>query len=977
MLDAQEFLDRIIAPGGFLAFAFKHPDWGQMSHRFFPRDQIADAVNWLRYMGARLDVWHAVASYREAIPNGLDNFKRPKFKGRRRADNAEMVQCFFCDGDIKREGDGKKLEDCYADDNELAKWVFKVKRETGLPFPNLWIRSGYGVHLYWVLDQALPVVEWTPLAAAFKRLLIASGAKGDIGVSGDAARILRPPETFNHKVPDDRRPCFDITPERLRVPDTYPVATLRAVLQNYTTVVNSGGLGTPPPHIRDNNLGANARAGLSHAPRSFELIGKRCAQVGRSLDEGGEHDGRPLWHLMVNLAFFCGDRQWAHRIGDRHPKYTSEETDKKWDQTEDEHKHNKDFGAPACTSFDAARTGICQLCPHFGKITSPYSLGAEDLSISGLPTNYRASNGWIEHWVKDDWTRLVQGTFNNVALLRLGDAYELRFDYARGIHSSHVRANEKEVCTSIDGIRHQFIVQGISLNRFNAIPFGDFIMAWIDELRTACAYVDAPPAFGWTLDRDGGYAGLSVGGTFYAADGDESPAQLGDPKIWENYQPRGTLEAWQQAANFVLEGRSELQAIAAVAFAAPLMEFVGESGVLSVWSQFSGARKTSAFRIGTAVWCNPITGMSAIRDTTNSVQMSLTTTRIMPVYWDEIHAASKDQIAAMVELFFNLTQGRGRARLDQNLVQRDPGYWRTMMIVSSNKPMAELIEQDRGAGTDAGAIRLFEFEIEPRGQITAEASGIVQQVERHYGNAGRIYARWLARHTNQIKQTVELIKKRIFNDAEGVEASERYHFASVIAIVAGATFAKHCGLFKFDVEDIYQFLINSLKKQRVERREEIAAHDHEAYLLQTFEKFVADSTASTLVTQSFTRPGRRRAGLKQDSFVHVPGPRADRALIYVSIDDREMRIDGKALKDWCRTNRHSFKIISNQMIKLWGAELVRDILARNSQWSSGVQVNVFKVWLKIPQLQKYVYSWGTPTDTSDDNVVQFPNEGED
>jgi len=973
VLDAQGYLSRVVAPGAYYAFAFQRPGQTGITHRFWPQSELTAAVNWLSQVSSTHDVWVGVASYRDAEMHGVDGAGQQRFRGKRTQANAENLKCFWYDADISRPGDGKNPDRVWANEVELGKWLAQTKAG-GLPIPNLWIKSGYGIHFYWVLDTALSAADWLPYARAFKTMLATLGARGDIGISADSARILRPPDTFNFKVPSSPAPCFDRTPAKYQLPPEYPLGNILAALQPFATT-GSNPLGKPPAGVRVNSgLLKNAKAGITKPPPyDFDTIAAACPQVARTLDEGGEHDTYAMWHHMNNLAYACRNDEAAHRIAVKHATYSQADTDRKLALTKKE-RGQKDFGAPLCTSIDFERAGVCQSCPHWGKIKSPYSLGKPVFVPGEMPPNYRQTEDAIQQWVKDDWTELISGVMSDVQLLRYGDGtYRLTYDYTLSGQCHHIAVNEGDLFIGADRMRQALIRQGVSLNRYNTSHYGDLLMSWIEELRRNRMYIEAPPPFGWVTDEDGEYLGLAVAGTVYQVDGSEAPAQPGDRKINESYRPKGSIEKWRESAEFVTKDRPDLQALVAAAFAAPLMEFVGESAVMSVWSSRSGARKTSAFRIGTSVWCNPITGMSAIRDTTNSVQHSLGETRIMPVYWDEIHAAGRDQIATMVEMVFNITQGRGRSRLDPTIQQRDVGFWRTLMVLSANRSIGEMIEQDR-AHTNAGALRIFEFQMEPQGNAALEASTLVAQVERNYGHAGRIFAAWVVQHIPEVRKFVEELRRHLGRDLHHVDPNERFHVAAVLGLVAGAHIAsKQLKLLDLDVKAIYRFLVDQLLEQRFARMEDAPLDDEAKHLARTFERFMSDCVDELMVTQSFSPVGRPRVGMIGQDRVKViksPGQQSARAMIHIGLDEQKLHLDHNRFKEWCFENKLSAKAMFILMDKLWPVHRTRAILGVGTNWSSGAKVNYYVVSLAQPGLRHHL-KWGTPNpDTT--NVVELP-----
>jgi hypothetical protein len=205
-VDLPQFLDRMVAPGNFLAVAFKS-DRG-LAHRFFPRADVNKAAGFLHWASdtAHMDTWYSPASYKTATLEINEKTGKQNYKGERTQANVELLKSFWFDADIKRDGDNKDPARVFASVAEVAYWAKSFSKTTGIPMPNVWVRSGYGVHLYWTFADAIDRTTWQPYADALKAALVINNAKGDVGVVGDSARILRPIGTFNYKA--DPVPCF-------------------------------------------------------------------------------------------------------------------------------------------------------------------------------------------------------------------------------------------------------------------------------------------------------------------------------------------------------------------------------------------------------------------------------------------------------------------------------------------------------------------------------------------------------------------------------------------------------------------------------------------------------------------------------------------------------------------------------------------------------------------------------------------------
>jgi len=206
-MDTATFLAHIVAPGSYLVVCYKGVDSELMGTRFFPRDETKNAAGFIRWcVNRQMDVWYAVASYKTAIVTDKRNVDGTfQLKGSRAHDNVELIKCLWYDADIKRPGDNKKPEDCFATHAELKHWVDHTLTPNFYP-PDMWVCSGYGAHIYWIFDEPMPLLEWQNFADAFKLFLADNGGRGDIGITADASRILRPPNTSNFKVPAQPAP---------------------------------------------------------------------------------------------------------------------------------------------------------------------------------------------------------------------------------------------------------------------------------------------------------------------------------------------------------------------------------------------------------------------------------------------------------------------------------------------------------------------------------------------------------------------------------------------------------------------------------------------------------------------------------------------------------------------------------------------------------------------------------------------------
>jgi len=109
----------------------------------------------------------------------------------RKRKNVKELKSFYLDLDC---GPSKE----YASQPEAVAALRSFCATMSLPVP-LMVNSGRGVHVYWLLEEAVPLKEWAAVAEILKQKCVAHKFPTDIQVTCDAARILRLPNTHNYK----------------------------------------------------------------------------------------------------------------------------------------------------------------------------------------------------------------------------------------------------------------------------------------------------------------------------------------------------------------------------------------------------------------------------------------------------------------------------------------------------------------------------------------------------------------------------------------------------------------------------------------------------------------------------------------------------------------------------------------------------------------------------------------------------------
>ncbi len=985
-MDTAAFLARVIPPGNYFAICWNPepaaPDAKRRGFptRFFREGETAQAAGLIKWADNKgFDVYHACASFLAAEPDGEDARGVVKFKGRRTQENAQRLRTFWIDLDVKRDGDKKAAGSCYPSAAAALAWLNGFRRAINLPRPNLAVQSGYGLHVYWVLEDALGAGAWAVQAGALKAAMLAHGFVGDSGITTDAARLLRPVGTRNHKalpampveviaqlsggdVPNDTMlaalaPFVGQAPARPHVG-----AGAGAASTGSNVVALSGGrASTALATVTAPNMALAAQAGAQQRhPWSFARIAQMCQQTGRSLASHGAGDSYPLWYLgHLTLAHFCEDgAQFVHEIGRDDPRYTVAGTDAAVAQVSRE-VAAKGSGPAPCSHYDRANPGGCQGCPHQGRIRGPYELGNRD---NDLPAGYRRHGGGLQFERYDPlaksyhWSTFVVGDVADALVDEIpAGGRGLTFTYTREGRSYSVYSEVKKVLSDSGVLLRTFEGQGVHLQHQNLLTFGKFIMAWVDQLiSTQGARAARVLPFGWALGAGGVTHGFSVAGQLYKADGSVEAAPGGDPQILSAYAAAGAPEPWRQAFDMVTKDRPDLAAIVAASFAAPLMRFTGQPGVtVSAWSRQSGVGKSAAMTVGQGVW-SAQKQKCALLDTELSVIGKLSETRNMVCNWDEIRlgSAEGDRAKRFVDFLFMLTLGKEKGRLQQDTASREIREWQTLMVVAANRPLMDYVTSET-EGTDAGALRVFEYAITvPQLKASATAANVIEQVRHNHGHAGVAYARWLAGNADRAKAVIEAIGTDL-NARLDAEQSERFYLAAMSTMLAGARIATRLGIAAFDVPALEAFLIGVFRELREARVRNSLVTQQGYDLEQLLSQFVSDNLGRRLITDRFGAQGSPKVVVKW-------APTDTKCVLQIGLDDGLMRVSRSSFLEWCRRRNLSGHDIIGAMQKAWDVVVARRVIGGGTHYSSGQSWIVDISIAQCPSLLAYLIDAPAP-----------------
>lgn len=955
---ARQFLAKVLPPLPEGRSAYINIHWsglGTEGRRFWDGracesiDEAVKTIAWVNKMGDKdTYVCMSLQSKMELKTSTKGNQYK---KAQRLADDVVSIRSLFIDVDVK---DG-----AYGSTSEALGALKGFIDTLGLPLPSACVASGSGgFHAHWALDQSLSRDEWQVLANALSRAIQQHGLIADTQCTVDSARILRVPETMNRKQEVPREVTL------MSLGDEVSTDEIRAVLGKYVTAgpfENSAF--TASSGVQ--RIAANSELGANLETRAVDIrvedVAKHCGFIARSLGTGGKDNAQPLWFMTASIASFLEDgREALHAMSNQHPGYRVVETDELYDRVTAKQK-SRDMGWPKCEKIAGYGCKDCQTCPLLQQGKSPLNfaqaaaVAANDEPDGTLPDPYvRDPNGLIAFRHVDE-----KGVISLIPICHYpimngwlsNNPWTFHFTTRTESGRKTVVEIPTEVITAKEGIAKFLGSKGFFCTEKQYKILKEFFVAWLQKLQTQKDSVISAAPFGWSV-VDGNVEGFTYAGRVWMKDNDR-PAANPNPQLQYQYSPRGNIEPWQDLAKVVYEqNRPGLNAILAVAFAAPLVRFTGFPGlILNAYSPESGIGKTTAMKVSQAVWANPVLAMQGLDDTANSVLGKMGQIRSLPMYWDEIK--SESQINQFCSIVFQLTGGREKTRMNADTTLRASGTWQTIMVSASNDSLVDGMAKKVGS-TTAGLHRLFEFAVAKPAQVTHDI-GMVQRLagklDDNFGHAGLAYARFLGAHWKRVEAEVAALQDQLYTETS-VKQEERMWIATMAVVLKGAEYANELRLTQIDVPALKDFLMDVLAGMRAEVDKSPSDLTSDMSVSTILAEFL-NSTRSrnTLVTNRiWTSKGKPTKGAIQ---IQCDTDRLGEIAVHFGKEDRLLRISSTFFTRWMGERKYSRQTWVKKMEKEFGLKIVNGKLGGGTELVCAMEY-LIELDMNHPNLASFV-----------------------
>ena len=856
--------------------------------------------------------------------NNLDTQKLNTFYGlatfkdgtNRKSENVQHLKSFFLDLDC---GEGKD----YPNQTEAINALRGFVKTLSLPKPVM-VSSGYGVHVYWILEDTVHPDEWTPIALQLKKMCVEHGLRADPAVTADTARVLRVPGTHNHK---------GDTPKQVKVLGIEPPTLVN--FESFTDLL--GGSVMPVPVKVDSAESALREALRENSDFSFKNILKKsikgtgCAQI-KNMIQNKENISEPLWRAGLSIAKFCSDKDKAvDLISVGHEGYSKELTQEKVDLIK---------GPYLCSSFYEHNPDLCTDCPNFGNIKSPITLGKE---IKKAPTDperpqypepyFRGANGGVYIRFRnadgDPEDKLIYHNdlyvVKRIHDVELGEAIVMRLHLPRdGVREFTIPLTS---VTSKEELRKQLSMQGIAVTRMDELM--QYTTTWVNQLQLTDKADEARRQFGWTDDN---LEGFILGNEEIRKDSIEfNPPSTPTAGLFPSFEPRGTLEDWKETINFYNRDGFELhQFVVGTSFGSPLMAMspINCAG-LHIYSKESGVGKTTAMAAGISVWGNPDDLIIHERDTFNTKMNRGEVYHNLPLYMDELTNTSGKELS---NLAYQLTGGRQRGRMSasSNTERHRGDSWRLLAVTTGNTSMVERISIIK-AMPKAEAQRIMECRVSRIHFETKEETDVFSAcLQNNYGHAGKIYVQHIMNNLDEVKKLLSDVQARVDAKA-GLTAENRYWSILVASTITGLMLAKRVGLVDYDIKKVFAWAVEKLKENKRQ------VEDMSVSVEETLNDYIHEHWSNVLWIKSTDDLRKQEDGVTE---LIIPESQARGKLVArYETDLKRAYLIVKPLKTWCGEQQINYNSFIYDLTNKMGATKTKMRLSR------GTHMNLPPTWV--------------------------------
>ncbi|CAI3246757.1 DNA/RNA helicase, superfamily II [Clostridium neonatale] len=395
----------------------------------------------------------------------------------------------------------------------------------------------------------------------------------------------------------------------------------------------------------------------------------------------------------------------------------------------------------------------------------------------------------------------------------------------------------KSLILSMDVLKPNKLLEllrfGVSIPPEDEKLLGRYLLKLVQQVENECIYSNV----GWHKDSQGNLqyrlseAISSQTASVVAVNNPDAPNF--------NLKCSGTVQAWVDMCKEEVIGNTHLEAMLCFGFSAPIVGYLYRTTsyqdtlvIHAVGDSTTG--KTTAGKLAVSPFGFPDSRDNGIfrtwNGTTNAIIRSLGGNFGVPLVLDEVSMIRNRNISSEL---YTIASGEDKARLTDNIEQRDRPKWSTTIISTGEKSIFSKASNNAGL-----RVRVIQFEGITWTSSATNADNIKAVISQNYGCAGVEFGKYIfSKGINIIDERMEYWYNRCLNEIPNSSFKDRVAYKFAI-IMTGGDIANQALQLGINLDKVLEFLIENEKNNIPDRDlAEKAFYDVIETIIENMSKF--------------------------------------------------------------------------------------------------------------------------------------------
>lgn len=395
----------------------------------------------------------------------------------------------------------------------------------------------------------------------------------------------------------------------------------------------------------------------------------------------------------------------------------------------------------------------------------------------------------------------------------------------------------KSLILSMDVLKPNKLLEllrfGVSIPPEDEKFLGRYLLKLVQQVEDECIYSNV----GWHKDSQGNLqyrlseAISSQTASVVAVNNPDAPNF--------NLKCSGTVQAWVDMCKEEVIGNTHLEAMLCFGFSAPIVGYLYRTTsyqdtlvIHAVGDSTTG--KTTAGKLAVSPFGFPDSRDNGIfrtwNGTTNAIIRSLGGNFGVPLVLDEVSMIRNRNISSEL---YTIASGEDKARLTNDIEQRDRPKWSTTIISTGEKSIFSKASNNAGL-----RVRVIQFEGITWTSSATNADNIKAVISQNYGCAGVEFGKYIfSKGINIIDERMEYWYNRCLNEIPNSSFKDRVAYKFAI-IMTGGDIANQALQLGINLDKVLEFLIENEKNNIPDRDlAEKAFYDVIETIIENMSKF--------------------------------------------------------------------------------------------------------------------------------------------